>query len=218
MLGGVRLVIYDLDGTLIDSREAIVESFNIVLKEMGEPPQPAGVIESMIGEPFSVILSKILPPDKQNMIQWFWDAYIPVYARIGPEKTSILPGVRETLKALKDRGLMQSIATTKRSDVASRLLGELGLLGYFDIVLGINDVANPKPAPDIIKLTLRRLGFGPEEAVFVEDTTIGLEAGIRAGVRTVGVTTGTHSREKLMAAGPSLVLDRIDGLLSLISS
>lgn len=216
MLSGIRLIIYDLDGTLIDSTEAIVNAFNTVLAAEGVTPPLPGVIESLIGEPMPEILRKLLPPEKQGEVQRFWDAYIPVYARISPEKTRVLPGVTETLRTFKARNLLQSIATQKKCSVATRVLGELGLLGDIDLVCGIDDVVHPKPAPDIIELTLKRLGVKPSEAVMVDDTTIGLSAGKNACVHIVGVTTGTHSREKLMTLKPDYVIDRLDELLRFI--
>ena len=200
MLGGIRLIIYDLDGTLIDSTEAIVETFNRVVEEQVGEACPAESIKAMIGLPLTEMFRSVLPPEKHANIQACWDSYIKIYDEVGPRKTHILPGVEETLKHFKQAGYLQSIATTKRGDVTSRLLTALGLRDYFDLVLGINDVPAPKPAPDIINLTLERLRVKPREAVFVEDTTIGLEAGKRAGVHTVGVTTGTHDRDKLARA------------------
>jgi AHBA synthesis associated protein len=114
-------------------------------------------------------------------------------------------------------GLKQSIATLKHSDVASKILGRLDLLPYFDIVLGINDVINPKPAPDVINLTMTRLQVKPREAVFIEDTTIGLEAGKKAGVYTIGVTTGTDDRNRLAVLSPDYIVDGLRELTNLIS-
>ncbi len=217
MLYGIRLVIYDLDGTLIDSTEAIVDTFNTILKDEGIPLPASGVIESLIGEPMPEILRRLLPPDRQDEVQRFWDVYIPVYARISPAKTHILPGVPETLHAFRARGLLQSIATQKKCAVATRILSELGLIGDLDLICGIDDVAHSKPAPDIVELTLKRLGVKPHEAVMVDDTIIGLASGKNAGVHTVGVTTGTHDREKLLTLGPDCIIDHMDELTWIIS-
>ncbi len=217
MLRGIRLVIYDLDGTLIDSTEAIVETFNTILRDEGLPTPEPGVIESLIGEPMPNILKRILPPERQGQVQRFWDAYIPVYARISPQKTRILPGVTETLTDFQHRGLKQTIATQKKGAVATRVLRELDLLKQLDLILGIDDVAHPKPAPDIIELTLKHMGVGPEEAVFVDDTTVGLEAGKNAGVHTVGVTTGPHDRKKLETLEPDYVISGLAELRRIIS-
>jgi 2-phosphoglycolate phosphatase len=217
MLSGIRLIIYDLDGTLIDSTEAIVETFNRVIGELGEAACPAESIKEMIGLPLTEMFRRVLPEEKHDRLQACWDRFIEIYADVGPRKTRVLPGVEETLKHFKQAGYLQSIATTKRGDVATRLLGALGLRGYFDLVLGINDVPVPKPAPDIINLTLERLRVKPQEAVFVEDTTIGLEAGKRAGVRTVGVTTGTHDMQKLATLRPDCIVDGLQELTLLVA-
>jgi phosphoglycolate phosphatase-like HAD superfamily hydrolase len=216
VLHGVRLIIYDLDGTLIDSTMAIVETFNRVIEEQGEPACPNGEIEEMIGLPLTEMFRRVLPSPKHVRVQACWDRFIEIYADVGSRKTRILPGVIETLSFFKGLDYMQSIATTKRSDVASGLLGKLGLLHYFDLILGITDVDSPKPAPDIIELTLSRLGVKPREAVFIEDTTIGLEAGVRAGIHTVGVTTGTHDRKKLSTLHPDYIIDGLTELMQLI--
>ena len=216
MLYGIRLIIYDLDGTLIDSTEAIVETFNRVMDEQGEPNCSKTMIREMIGLPLTEMFRRVLPADKQSIVQACWNRYIEIYSDIGPRKTKILPNVLETLARFKDVGYLQSIATTKRSDVASHLLGKLNLLHYFDLVLGINNVTSPKPAPDIIDLTLRRLGVEPNEAVFIEDTTIGLEAGKRGGVYTIGVTTGTHDRERLATLHPDYIVDSLEELTHLL--
>jgi phosphoglycolate phosphatase len=217
VLHGIRLVIYDLDGTLIDSTEAIVETFNRVIEEQDEPSCPKEEIEEMIGLPLTEMFLRVLPAKKHGEIQSCWDRYVEIYSDIGPRKTRILPGVPQTLLYFKDAGFLQSIATTKRGDVASRLLRTLHLRCYFELVLGINDVASPKPAPDIIEETLKRIGVKPKEAVFVEDTTIGLEAGIRAGIHTVGITTGTHDREKLLTLHPDYIIDELPELRYLLS-
>jgi HAD superfamily hydrolase (TIGR01509 family) len=217
MLRGIRLVIYDLDGTLIDSTEAIVDSFNAILGAEGLPTPAPGVIASLIGEPMPIILKHVLPPERQGDIQHFWDAYITAYARISPQKTHILPGVPETLREFRRRNILQSIATQKKGAVATRVLNELGLLQHLDLVLGIDDVAHPKPAPDIIELTLKRLGVKPEEAVFVDDTTVGLEAGKNAGVHMVGITTGTHDMQKLATLRPDCIIDNMEELTRLVA-
>jgi phosphoglycolate phosphatase len=217
MLDGIRLIIYDLDGTLIDSTEAIVEVFNRVIVELGEAVCSPEVVEDMIGLPLIEMFRRVLPKEKHGGFQACWDRFIELYSVIGPRKTRILPGVEETLIYFKKAGYMQSVATTKRSDVANNLMAALGLKDYFDLILGINDVPAPKPAPDIIYLTLNRLTVKPNETVFVDDTTIGLEAGKRAGVYTIGITTGTHDMQKLATLRPDGIVDSLQELTHLVA-
>jgi HAD superfamily hydrolase (TIGR01509 family) len=163
------------------------------------------------------ILRQVLPPERRGEVQHFWDAYIAAYARISPLKTRILPGVTDTLTDFQHRGLKQTVATQKKGAVATRVLRELDLLQHLDLVLGIDDVANPKPAPDIIQLTLKRMGAEPGEAVFVDDTVVGLTAGKNADVHTVGVTTGPHDAEKLSTLKPDYIIAGMGELRRLIS-
>jgi HAD superfamily hydrolase (TIGR01509 family) len=132
--------------------------------------------------------------------------------------TRLLPDVEETLRRLKERGYMQSVATNKTSSEAKRILELLGVDDVFDFVVGFLDVANAKPAPDMILYTLDRLGVEKGHAVFVDDTAFGLKAGVEAGVNTVGITTGMHSREQLMMVNPDYIVDSMHELKRLISN
>lgn len=216
MLRDIRLIIYDLDGVLIDSREAIVETFNRVLDELGVDRYPAEAIKEMIGEPLIDMYMRALPQSMHYLIPHCYERYVAIYRELAPGSVSLLPGVEETLTHFKALGLKQSIATTKRSDVAGYIMRRLGVAHLLDLVLGVNDVERPKPSPEIIELTLRKLMVEREEALFIEDTTIGLEAGKGAGVHTVAVTTGTHTRERLASARPDYVIEDIRDLKTII--
>jgi len=218
MLRGIRLVIYDLDGTLIETNEAVViETVNHVITELGEKKLAKSVIEEMVKLPFNEAFQCVLPEAKYSKIPWCLERYREIYAELASDRTRILPGVTETLTHFKRLGVMQSIATNKHSDVASKILGRLYLLPYFDLVLGINDVSNPKPSPDVIENTLAYLHIKPREAVFVEDSTMGLEAGKKAGVYTVGVTTGADDRARLGSFNPDFLVDGLQELALIIS-
>jgi HAD superfamily hydrolase (TIGR01509 family) len=218
MLRGIRLIIYDLDGTLIDTnKDVIFETVNRVITELGEKELPESTIEDIARLPFNEAFQRVLPETKHNKVPWCLERYREVYTEIAPDKTSILPDAVETLTLFKKLGIKQSIATLKHSNVASKILGRLNLLPYFDLVLGVNDVVNPKPAPDLVELTLTRLQVEPRKTVLIDDSTIGLEAGKKAGVYTVGVTTGDDDREKLETLDPDYIVDGLRELTLLIS-
>jgi phosphoglycolate phosphatase-like HAD superfamily hydrolase len=111
---------------------------------------------------------------------------------------------------------MQSVATNKTSSEAKRILRTLGVEPLFDLVVGFMDVPNAKPAPDMIHYTLERLGVEKEHAVFVDDTAFGLKAGVEAGVNTVGILTGYHTREQLMKVQPDNIVDDMQELKRLL--
>ena len=211
---GVELVIYDLDGVIIDATQAIINSFALTFQEVGATLNPEDVT-SRIGYSLVDILMELLPEHRGRAWE-LRDRYIHHFQGQGPGSIRLLPGVAETLLKLRDRGYMQSLATNKTNTEADRILTQLGVRGFFDLMVGFMDVANPKPAPDMINHTLERLGVHQERAVLVDDTTVGLAAGIGAGVRTVGITTGTHKREQLLTVSPDAIVGDIRELLSLL--
>ncbi|MFH2111572.1 MAG: HAD family hydrolase [Candidatus Bathyarchaeota archaeon] len=215
MLEGVDLVIYDLDGVLIDATQAIVNSFRLTFREIGEPLNPEEVV-SRIGYSLIEILRELLPEEHRPDVWRLRDRYIAHFQEQDIEHTRLLPDVAETLETLKARGYMQSLATNKTNTEADRILTLLGVRDSFNLLVGFMDVPNPKPAPDMINLTLERLGVPRERAIFVDDTTVGLTAGIGAGVKTIGITTGTHSRERLETVKPDYIIDEFRELLQLL--
>jgi len=216
MLRDIELIIYDLDGVLIDSSEAICMTFNRVLNEFGEEDCPKGGIRGMIGEPLRDMYRRILPEEKHNQIERCVDRYIEIFKETAVEHTYLLDGVEDTVSFFKARGLKQSVATTKTSEETAIILKGLNVRQYFDLLLGSGDVTNLKPDPEILHLTLRKLGCKRENAAFVGDTTTDIEAGRNAGVYTIAVTTGTHARKRLAGLNPDYIVDNIRRLRNIV--
>ena len=210
MFRDTRLVIYDLDGVLIDGTKAILRAFRLTLREIGVDSDD-DEIRSLIGMSFVDVLERVLPEERRGEVWRLRDRYIHHF-QTGGELVKLLPGVEETLRGIHGMGRMQSVATNKTSSEARRILRNLGVYDAFDLVVGFLDVPNAKPAPDMILYTLERLGVEKRHAVFVDDTAFGLKAGVEAGVNTVGITTGIHTREQLMQVRPDYVVDGLHGL------
>jgi HAD superfamily hydrolase (TIGR01509 family) len=208
MLTNIKLIIYDLDGVLIDSSNAILKAFKRTLEEIGVEVKPQEIL-GRIGMGLIDILEELLPKDNCENLWKLRDRYIHHFQDLGPEHTFLLPDVKETLSEIKELGIMQSVATNKTKSEADRLLGMLGVRHYLDFVTGFMDVPNAKPAPDMILHTLKALKIDKKNVVFIDDTTTGLTAGIRAGVSTVGITTGIHDKETLSKVGPNYIIDSL---------
>jgi HAD superfamily hydrolase (TIGR01509 family) len=211
MLDGVRLVIYDLDGVLIDSNKAILESFRRTLEEIKQPFDP-DMILSRIGFSLYQIFRDILPEEYHDRVEELRQTYIKHFQSLDISYITLLPAVRETLRELHDVGFMQSLATNKTVTEAERILGELGVSGYFDLMAGFMTVDKPKPEPDMILYSLEKLEVSPSEAVLVDDTYVGLTAGIRAGVKTVGITTGNNTLDQIQSVNPTTVIHSLSDL------
>jgi HAD superfamily hydrolase (TIGR01509 family) len=215
MLLDVELIIYDLDGVLIDSTEAIVEAFEHTLNEIGVEYEEDRLMPLM-GHGLIHILEEVLPEEHRGKEWELRERYIHYFQSSDTRLTRLLPDVEETLMSLK-KSYMQSVATNKTSSEAKRILEHLGVYDVFDLIVGFLDVPNAKPAPDMILYTLERLGVEKKHAVFVDDTAFGLKAGVEAGVNTVGITTGMHTRKQLMEVHPDHVVDSMHELKRLLS-
>ena len=216
MLTGIRLIVYDLDGVLIDSSDAICLSFNAALQDAGEPPCTDEVIRSMIGVPLDEMYRRVLPKLRWGLIEGCFNRYREVFMGISVEHTRMLDGVEETLSHFEEEGLQQCLATNKSTPEAEKILAHLGIDGYFDLMVGYDDVPSPKPSPDMILLALDAMGVEPDEAILVEDSPTGLAAGKGAGVSTVAVATGFYDAATLADSNPDYILDEIKALKEIV--
>ncbi|MCW4013107.1 MAG: HAD family hydrolase [Candidatus Bathyarchaeota archaeon] len=215
MFQGIKLVIYDLDGVLIDSNKAILESFRRTFEEIGEPFQPEMIL-SRIGHGLYQIFMDILPETYDDRLEELRQTYIKHFQSLDIKYTKLLDEVPETLGEIKKLGYMQALATNKTVTEAERILGELGVSEYFDLMAGFMTVSRAKPEPDMILYLLDNLEVEPDEAVFIDDTNVGLTAGIRAGVHTVGITTGNNTLEQIQSVNPDTIIHRFSDIPRLL--
>jgi len=215
-LRDVCLVIYDLDGVLIDSTKAILQSFHASISEAGITPPPDEEIKKLIGYPLTEIYNMILPPERKHEVKDFKQAFRRVFSDVCTRDTVLLQGVKETLIQLNSRGYIQCVATNKHSELAVKILKHLGVMKFFSKVIGATDVPNPKPAPDMINKLVHEYAQESGKTVFIDDTTTGLQAGIRAGTITVGITTGYESRQSLEQFRPDYLIDNLTEIEKLL--
>jgi len=201
----IRAVLFDLDGTLMDSTDAIVDSYNHTFDTIGEPRPDRQFIIGTIGHP----LRKQFP----MMTDYDVDACITIYrdhyTRFSAAKTTLLPGAEETLAAFAARGLRQGFVTSKKREAAEMLLEHLGALHYMEARIGPLEVTRHKPDPEPVEKAMAALDVAPEETVFVGDMHFDVLAGLAAGVTTLAVTTGYETRAQLEALAPHGVYDSL---------
>jgi phosphoglycolate phosphatase len=200
----MKAVGFDLDGTLIDSTDAIVESFLHSFRAIGRPEPTRDAIISTISVPLEkqfLLLDEAVDAAEASAV------YREHYVRESPATTVMLPGAREALDALQQAGLAIGIATSKRRSSAEVLLDHLGVAHYFACCIGPEDVSRAKPDPEPIHALLNGLDVGPEDCVYVGDTHFDVHAARAAGVRAWAVTTGYHTRDQLVEAGADEIFD-----------
>jgi len=199
------LIIFDLDGTLVDSLDGITASVALALRQENIPADPAR-IKALIGLPLVNILDGIAGPDTPPaLMARLVKAYLDDYHAHCVERSAVYPGIRELVQRLGPR--RTAVATTKRTPGAALLLAGLGLAPHLGLIQG-TDGFPAKPDPAVLFRVLDHFRLPPERALFVGDTPIDIEAGRRAGIRTCGVTWGNSAREALTAAGATWIADR----------
>jgi phosphoglycolate phosphatase len=199
----IRAAVFDLDGTLIDSTDAIVESYFHAYDTLGVVrPERAQIIKS-IGIPLADQFRLLGGVEVDVAVEVYRDRY----KDLSLEKTTLLPGVEEGLHTISNQGISVGFATSKRRYAAEPLLEHLGVLSHFAARIGPEDVARPKPDPEAVFQALEQLDVKPDQAVFVGDTEFDVGAGLAANVRTLCVTTGYATRDELVAAGATEIFD-----------
>jgi len=201
----IRAVLFDLDGTLIDSTDAIVDSYNHTFDHIGEARPARQIIIDTIGHPLRKQFGMMTSHDVEECIR----VYRAHYTEHSRAKTALLPGAAGTLEMFHTRGLRQGFATSKKREAAEMLLDHLGVLHYMETRIGPGEVAEPKPHPEALEKAMAALNVSPSETVFVGDMHFDILAGQAAGVTTYGVATGYASRESLEALQPDGVFDTL---------
>ncbi len=209
----IRGLIFDFDGTLIDSYEAISESLNRVRASFSKPAYAPSDVKSMVGHGLEHLIEKAIGAEHvEEGVRLFRESY----GAICEQKTRILPQVKETLDELDRRGYRMGIATNKPSYFARVILKGLEMEHLFSEVLGPNDVDKPKPDPEMLEIIMMRIGLSPEEVVYVGDMLLDIEVARRAGVSVFAIPTGSATREALLEGRPDRLLHRFSDLLTVL--
>jgi len=202
----LRAVLLDLDGTLVDTPQAIVDVTQSTLAALGLPPAEPQRIRDGIGLALPIALAELIgtgplgAAEAVEIYRTLWRAHVT------PRIPQLLyPGVREGLAELKAAGLRLAVVTGKAQEGADATVAAAGFTGVIDVVLGYTSVPNPKPAPDLALRALEELAVAPAAAVLAGDSTLDLEMASRAGVRSIAVTYGAQPEPALRAAAPTWV-------------
>ncbi len=191
----VRAVIFDLDGTLIDSYEAHVESFRRALTRFGLTVEDSE-IHLRFGKPAKQIIKEILPETQHRHID-----EIVKYKRLEFIETSkdmqIFDGVEILLKNLKDKGLSICLATSADSPSVIRVVNKFGLESYFDVILSSNDVKEAKPNPEMFIQASKRLEVEPKNCLVIGDSPFDVIAAKKAGMKIVIVDNNPFQKAEI---------------------
>ena len=184
----IKLVIFDLDGTLVNSSADITNALNYAIEPYGFEQLTIERTTSLVGEGVTRLIEKLVGQKAADLKDVVLKRFLEYYSEHLTDFTVPYPGVRETLEMLGN--YRKTVISNKREDLSKHLLETLELSGYFDIIWGSDSVSEKKPSPAPVLEMLKKLSCGPDEAVMVGDSNYDIEAGRAAGVRTVAVSYG----------------------------
>ena len=202
----IKIVIFDLDGTLVDAYRAVSSSLNFALNEMGFPSIDDQTIKRSVGWGDRNLLGQFIP-------EAFLDRTLALCRRHHKKAlargTKFLPGAKPLIRSLREQGYHLAIASNRPTRFTNIILKNLGIKGHFHYVLCADKVKRGKPHPDILDGILRKLKLKPHHAVYVGDMAIDIQAGKNAGIKTVSVVTGSCTKRELAAYKPYKIITRI---------
>ena len=208
----IHLIIFDLDGTLVDTLEDITLSVNFTLGRLGRPLLPLKTVRSYVGDGASALLSRALG-GHDELLQQATAIYASHHGGHLVVRSRLYPGVKETLEHF--RSLPMAVVTNKTLEFSEPLLEQLGIRPYFGLVIGADSGLPLKPAPDAFEKIMRDLGITREQTVVVGDGTTDMKAGKAAGVTTCAVTYGFRTEEELRETQPDHVIHDLQELKDL---
>lgn len=211
----IRGMIFDLDGTLIESYEAIYLGLKDCFDSFGRVIFPFSDLKKYLKVDLEATLSQFFTPEEiLKGIPVIRKKYEEVYL----DKTHLLDGAQEVLKTLHSKGVLLGIASNKFGRFSRGALKHLGVSDYFQSVIGAGDGLRNKPFPDMIHAVLKEINLPPEEAIFVGDTLTDIDAGKKAGIDVYALPTGFYSKQELSQGKPRRLLKNLHELTCLVKN
>jgi len=235
-LQSIRGIVFDLDGTLVDSAPGLTAAVDMALYALELPQAGESRVITWIGNGADVLMERALnwsrlqraslrmqqgkpgvddadlPQEEQvRMLRKLFDRY---YQDTVEEGSFLFPAVADTLAALHEKGLPLALVTNKPTPFVAPLLEAFNIARYFNVVIGGDDVKNKKPHPEPLLLVAERLGLAPAELLFVGDSRNDIQAAQAAGCCSVGLTYGYNYGEAIALSEPDYVFERFNDLLS----
>lgn len=209
-------VIFDLDGTLLDTLDDLTDGVNHALADFGYPLAGRGEIRSRLGYGSGHLIAESVPGGRDNPdYQAVFDDYLEFYRAHSSVKTAPYPGTMELLASLKKRGVRTAIVSNK-PDSATQELYARWFASAVETAVGEREGIRRKPAPDSLLEIMRRLGAGKKRTVYIGDSEVDIQTAAAAGVDCISCTWGFRTREQLIAAGASALADDMASLEKLL--
>ena len=215
----LKAIIFDLDGTLVDSARDLRDAVNILLVQEGLRQIDLGEVKSMIGDGAPKLVERAIAATGGDLsrLPTLVTRFLEIYEANASRHTEAYPGVADTLAGLRALGLPLAVVTNKPFGATIDILEALGLRIYFDAVIGGDTLPERKPHPAPILAALKQLGVAPEAALMIGDNYHDVQAARAAGVRTFAVTYG-YSHKPHAELGADRLIDTMSELLPIVAN
>ena len=214
-----KLIIFDFDGTLGDTRQNIIITMQRTMQRVGLPVKSDLECASTIGLTLEDSFKKMYPDVDATMAERCVDAYREIFMESVEELIpELFPGVSDTLASLDKMGIKMSVASSRQSQSLIYFLERMGVSKYFPYVLGSDNVTKHKPDPEPVLKTLRELDYSPSEVIVVGDMPVDVAMAHGADVRAIAVTFGNATREELVEANADYIIDDFTRILEIVEA
>lgn len=213
-----RLVIFDLDGTLLNTIADLAASTNQALRHFNYPEHPTEAYRFFVGNGINKLFERALPEGErteQNVLR-IRSRFIPYYDQHDTDFSTPYPGIPEVLEALQNRGIKLAVASNKYQSATERLITHYFPTLRFEAVLGQREGIPVKPDPTIVNDILQATGIAREEVLYVGDSGVDMQTALHAGVDAVGVAWGFRPRTELEPFHPLAIINKAEDLLRFV--
>jgi phosphoglycolate phosphatase len=211
-----RAVLFDLDGTLVDSYTALADAVNFARRSHGHADLPEGRIRQFVGDGLETLLQRAF--DTTEVPKGAVDAFERRYDEICCVQSRVLDDVYETITRLDALGIAMAVCTNKPTAFSTKILDHLQLARFFRSIVGPDAAGARKPEARHVLHALETTNCRKEDALFVGDMPIDVRAARNSGIAIAVVTTGSSTLDELRAAGPDHVLDRFSDLVEVVGT
>ena len=209
----IKLVIFDLDGTLVDAYQAIFKSFKFTMKKCAYPLKDNLTIRRAVGWGDGSLLSPFV---KAQDLKHALSIYRKHHKKELLKSSRLFPGAEKVLRSLKAKGYKLAVASNRPTRFSLILIRHLGIASYFDYCLFADKLKHGKPHPEILNRIRKKFSLKPNQVVYVGDMAIDLQAGGRARIKTIAVSTGSSTPRELRKEKPYRIIRRIVDLLQIL--
>lgn len=213
-----KLVVFDLDGTLLNTIADLAQSTNYALEKLGFPVHPEDAYRFMVGNGINKLFERALPEGQktEEQVQRVRELFLPFYAVHNMDKSAPYSGIVEVLEALQEKNILLAVASNKYQAGTEALVAHYFPQIRFSMVLGQREGIAPKPDPTIVYDILHATAIDAADVLYVGDSGVDMQTANRSGVTACGVTWGFRPIEELMQFSPQYIVHNPQDILQLV--